>query len=87
MTRTLHRALITGLGAVTPIGNDVESYWDGLQSGRNGIDRVAEFDPTDLIVRSLARLKASISPPTSTARWRAAPAVSRNSQPPPRCRR
>ncbi len=63
MTRTLHRALITGLGAVTPIGNDVESYWDGLQSGRNGIDRVAEFDPTDLIVQIAGEVKGfDISP-------------------------
>ncbi len=51
MTRTLQRALITGLGAVTPIGNDVESYWDGLRNGRNGIGIVKRFDPSDLIVK------------------------------------
>ena len=36
-TRTLHRAVITGLGAITPIGKTVEDFWDGLRSGRNGI--------------------------------------------------
>jgi 3-oxoacyl-[acyl-carrier-protein] synthase II len=51
MTREIQRALITGLGAVTPIGNDVESYWEGLRTGRNGIGRVKRFDPSDLIVQ------------------------------------
>jgi 3-oxoacyl-[acyl-carrier-protein] synthase II len=57
MTRTLHRAVITGLGAVTPIGNDVESYWEGLRSGRNGIGRVQRFDPSDLIVQIAGEVK------------------------------
>ena len=51
MTRILQRALITGLGAVTPIGNDVESFWEGLRTGRNGIGRVKQFNPDDLIVQ------------------------------------
>jgi len=57
MSRTLHRALITGLGAVTPIGNDLESYWEGLRTGRNGIGRVQEFDPSDLIVQIAGEVK------------------------------
>ena len=36
-TREIHRVVVTGLGAVTPIGNTVEEFWDGLRSGRNGI--------------------------------------------------
>lgn len=51
MSRTIQRALITGLGAVTPIGNDVESFWDGLRTGRNGIGRVQRFNPDELIVQ------------------------------------
>jgi 3-oxoacyl-[acyl-carrier-protein] synthase II len=39
------RIVITGLGAVTPLGNDVASTWDGLVSGRSGIGRIARFDP------------------------------------------
>ena len=43
--RGLPRVVITGLGAVTPIGADIASFWDGLRSGRNGIERVHCFDP------------------------------------------
>ena len=55
--RTLHRAFVTGLGAVTPIGNDVPSFWEGLSSGRNGITRVTSFDPTDHIVQIAGEVK------------------------------
>ena len=39
------RVVVTGLGAVTSIGHDVNSFWDSLVSGRSGIDRVTLFDP------------------------------------------
>ncbi|MPZ99839.1 MAG: beta-ketoacyl-ACP synthase II [Dehalococcoidia bacterium] len=56
-TRQLHRVLITGLGAVTPIGNTVEDYWAGLQAGRNGIGRPTLIDPTDLVVQVAGEVK------------------------------
>ena len=37
MVEGLRRVVVTGLGAVTPIGNDVAQYWEGLSSGRNGV--------------------------------------------------
>ncbi len=40
------RVVITGMGAVTPIGNTLEDYWQGLISGRNGIDTITAFDPS-----------------------------------------
>ncbi|WP_121968707.1 beta-ketoacyl-ACP synthase II [Leptolyngbya sp. BC1307] len=40
------RVVITGMGAITPIGNTLEDYWQGLISGRNGIDTITAFDPS-----------------------------------------
>jgi 3-oxoacyl-[acyl-carrier-protein] synthase II len=39
------RVVVTGMGAVTPLGNDVASFWDGLVAGRSGIGRITSFDP------------------------------------------
>ncbi len=40
--------VITGMGAVTPIGMDVPSFWESLVAGRSGIDRITVFDPAKL---------------------------------------
>lgn len=40
------RVVVTGLGAVTPIGNTLAEYWEGLLSGRNGIGPITLFDPS-----------------------------------------
>jgi 3-oxoacyl-[acyl-carrier-protein] synthase II len=40
------RVVVTGLGAVTPIGLDVSSTWDSLVHGRSGITRISRFDPS-----------------------------------------
>jgi len=45
------RVVITGMGAITPLGNSVERYWDGLISGRSGIGPVTRFDPSDFAVK------------------------------------
>jgi beta-ketoacyl-acyl-carrier-protein synthase II len=42
------RVVVTGMGALTPIGNDVESYWASLVAGRSGIDRITQFDPVNV---------------------------------------
>lgn len=39
------RVVVTGLGALTPIGNTLAEYWEGLLSGRNGINAITLFDP------------------------------------------
>lgn len=41
---SLKRVVVTGLGAVTPIGNNVRDYWEGLINGANGCDRITLFD-------------------------------------------
>jgi len=45
MTR---RVVVTGMGAVTPLGQGVEATWDGLVAGRSGIRRIETFDPSRL---------------------------------------
>ncbi len=42
------RVVVTGLGAVTPLGNDAASFWDGLKSGKNGIAPITRFDTSEL---------------------------------------
>jgi 3-oxoacyl-[acyl-carrier-protein] synthase II len=39
------RVVVTGMGAITPLGNDVASFWEGLVAGRSGITRITSFDP------------------------------------------
>lgn len=41
------RVVITGMGAVTPLGNDIESTWQGITAGRSGIGKIDRFDATD----------------------------------------
>jgi 3-oxoacyl-[acyl-carrier-protein] synthase II len=40
------RVVVTGMGAVTPIGNTIEDYWTGLTEGKNGCDLLTHFDTT-----------------------------------------
>jgi 3-oxoacyl-[acyl-carrier-protein] synthase II len=40
----IYRVVVTGLGAITPIGNNIVDYWQGLASGKNGISTVTRFD-------------------------------------------
>ena len=51
------RVVVTGLGAVTPLGNDVPTYWDGLVAGRSGVGPMSAYDATDYAVRIAAEVK------------------------------
>jgi 3-oxoacyl-[acyl-carrier-protein] synthase II len=51
------RIAVTGLGAVTPLGNDVEATWDAAVAGRSGIDWIRSFDASGLPVRVAAEVK------------------------------
>ena len=51
------RVVITGLGVVTPIGNDVESFWNNLIAGKSGIDTIQSFDTTALKTKIAGEVK------------------------------
>ena len=51
------RVVITGLGAVTPIGNDVESFWTSLKAGKCGIGPITHFDTRDYKCKVAAEVK------------------------------
>src|SRR3954454_6365811 len=53
----MRRVAVTGLGAVTPIGNDARSTWEAAVAGRSGIDWIRSFDVEGLPVRIAAEVK------------------------------
>ena len=57
MVEGLRRVVVTGLGAVTPIGNDVSQYWDGLRLGSNGVAPITLFDASRHACRFAAEVK------------------------------
>jgi 3-oxoacyl-[acyl-carrier-protein] synthase II len=73
MVEGLHRVVVTGLGAVTPIGNDVPSYWEGLKAGRNGVAGITLFDASRHACRFAAEVKEFDSrgwlEPKEAKRW------------------
>ena len=53
----LKRVVVTGLGAVSPLGNDVLSTWEGLKSGVNGIAPISLFDASGFKAKLAAEVK------------------------------
>src|SRR6266851_10057679 len=51
------RVVVTGMGAVTPVGLDVQSTWDALVHGRSGVGPVQAFETSDLNVRIAGEIK------------------------------
>jgi 3-oxoacyl-[acyl-carrier-protein] synthase II len=51
------RAVVTGLGAITPIGNTSDEYWSNLVAGVSGVARIASYDPSDEDVQIAAEVK------------------------------
>ncbi len=51
------RVVVTGLGAVTPIGNTVEEFWSGIKEGKTGIGEITRFDTADYKVKLAAEVK------------------------------
>ena len=51
------RVVITGMGAVTPTGNNVDTFWNSCKEGKVGIDRITKFDTSDFKVKLAAEVK------------------------------
>lgn len=51
------RVVVTGLGAITPIGNSIDSFWNSIKEGKNGIDNITLFDTEDFKVKLAAEVK------------------------------
>ena len=55
------RVVVTGLGAVTPIGNNVETFWNGIKEGKVGIGPITKFDTADYKVKIAAEVKGFLA--------------------------
>ena len=51
------RVVVTGLGAVTPVGNNVEAFWESVKAGKVGIGEITKFDIADFKVKLAAEVK------------------------------
>src|ERR1700693_6522482 len=55
--RREHRVVVTGMGVLSPNGNNLAEFWDSLIEGRSGLGIATTFDVSDLPVKTVAELK------------------------------
>ena len=53
----MKKIVVTGMGAVTPVGNGVANYWNNITAGASGIDTIKTFDPSELAVQIAGEVK------------------------------
>ena len=53
----MRRVVVTGMGAITPVGNSVDEFWSGIKAGKVGISEITKFDTTDYKVKLAAEVK------------------------------
>ncbi len=51
------RVVITGMGAITPIGNNLSDFWDGMINGKNGVGPITKFDTSNFETKFAAEIK------------------------------
>jgi 3-oxoacyl-[acyl-carrier-protein] synthase II len=51
------RVVITGLGCISPVGNDVQTMWSNIQAGKSGVSRITHFDASDYRCQIAAEVK------------------------------
>ena len=52
-----NRVVVTGMGAITPIGNDAKTFWTNLKAGEHGFGPITKFDAKDLNAKLVAEVK------------------------------
>jgi len=57
MVKSMRRVVITGLGCITPVGNDVKTFWQTLTDGKHGFAKITKFDASELKVHIAAEVK------------------------------
>jgi len=57
MTKELKRVVITGMGAITPLGNTVVEFWKNIVSGKSGVDFITKFDTSNFKTKFAAEVK------------------------------
>ena len=53
----MRRVVVTGMGAITPIGNSIDEFWKSIKENKVGIDNITKFDTTDYPVKLAAEVK------------------------------
>ncbi len=54
---TVDRVVVTGMGCLSPLGNDLDSTWNALLQGTSGVDTITQFDPSDFKTQIAAEVK------------------------------
>ncbi|MDQ3052153.1 MAG: beta-ketoacyl-ACP synthase II [Bacteroidota bacterium] len=57
MNKTLHRVVVTGMGAITPLGNSVDTFWKNCKAGKSGVRLITKFDTTHFKTKIAAEVK------------------------------
>lgn len=53
----MKRVVITGIGVVSPLGNDIKTFWESVKKGKHGINKITKFDTSDFPVKVAAEVK------------------------------
>ena len=53
----MNRVVVTGMGVISPVGNDIENFWNSLIAGKNGVGMITRFDTSDQKVKVAAEVK------------------------------
>ena len=57
MNKELKRVVVTGMGAITPLGNSVPEFWNGIITGKSGVSMITKFDTSHFKTKFAAEVK------------------------------